>query len=76
MSRPVTEVPAGGRVVVESVEGPLAPRLAELGFLPGARIEVVQRIPLGGPVILDREGFVLALRRSDAEALLVREEAP
>lgn len=73
MGRPVTEARAGERVLVEAIDGPLAPRLAEMGFLPGTRVQVLQCIPLGGPVILEREGFVLALRRTDAESIRVGE---
>jgi len=51
-------------------------RLAEVGVFPGAEIEILQSIPFGGPVVFERQGFVLALRRGDAEAVQVREANP
>lgn len=72
MIETLDRAPAGARVVIDAVDGPLGTRLAELGLLPGAEVEVVQTIPLGGPVVLDREGFLLAIRRDDARSIRIR----
>ena len=72
----LSEVPAGRRVVLQSLPGGTGLRLAELGFLPGATVEVRQRVALGGPVVLGRAGFVVAVRRDDAAGIRVRMEAP
>jgi len=69
-------IPAGARVLLEEIGGPLGTRLAELGIVAGVEVEVVQAIPLGGPVVIDREGFLLALRRGDARAIRVRRSGP
>lgn len=76
MGDTLDRTPAGSRVLLEEVGGPLATRLAELGLVPGVEVEVVQAIPLGGPVVIDREGFLLAVRRGDARSILVRRVAP
>jgi Fe2+ transport system protein FeoA len=73
MSETLERVPAGARVRIERIEGSLAPRLAELGLVPGTRVEVVRSIPLGGAVVLDREGFRFAIRRRDASDITVVE---
>ena len=71
MSETLDLTPAGTRVRVERIEGALATRLAELGVVPGSEVEVVRAIPFGGPIVLDREGFRFAIRRSDAGAIRV-----
>jgi len=76
MPETLDRTPAGSRVRVERIDGALATRLAELGLVPGSEVEVVRTIPLGGPIVLDREGFRFAIRRVDAGAILVRGGAP
>ena len=73
MFKTLDGIPAGGRVRIERIEGGLAARLAELGLVPGTDIEVVRAIPLGGPIVLDREGFRFAIRRVDAATIHVNE---
>jgi len=76
MSDSLADVPAGRRVIIDAIDGPLRTRLEELGLAVGVPVDVVQTIALGGPVILDRQGFVFAVRRADALAIRVREFAP
>jgi len=72
----LADVLPGRPAVVESIDGPLATRLLEIGLAPGSAVEVVQRVALGGPVIVDLRGFVFGVRRGDAAAVRVREGAP
>ena len=65
---------AGARVVVEEIGGTMASRLAELGVVAGCELEILRFIPLGGPLVLDRDGFRFAIRRSDAALIRVRGE--
>lgn len=51
---------------------PLAQRLEAHGFWPGTTVSVVRRAPMGGPMELRLRGFRLALRRSEAERIVVR----
>lgn len=46
-------------------------RLAELGILPGAEIEVVQVAPLGDPIAIECEGRRMGIRLSDADGIVV-----
>ena len=73
MPETLERIPAGARVRIERIEGGLAARLAELGLVPGSAVEVVRAIPLGGPIVLDREGFRFAIRRVDAATIHVSE---
>jgi ferrous iron transport protein A len=52
-------------------------RLLEIGFVPGEQIEVIQEIRPGGDPIAVRIGTsMFALRRREAQAVLVRLERP
>ncbi len=60
-------VPGGeGRVVAVHESGPVGRRLLDLGFLPGTRIKMIRRAPLGDPVLYELRGYRLCLRRVDA----------
>jgi Fe2+ transport system protein FeoA len=43
-----------------------------MGFLPGARLRVIRRAPLGDPIEVELGGAHLALRRKDAALINVR----
>ncbi|MFI4868948.1 MAG: ferrous iron transport protein A [Steroidobacterales bacterium] len=52
-------------------------RLIELGFVPGERIEVIEELRPGGDPIAVRIGCsIFALRRREAQAVMVRVEPP
>lgn len=50
--------------------------LMELGLVPGARLTVVRKAPLGGPLQVDVTGAHLALRRNVAATVIVEPLAP
>lgn len=49
----------------------VARRLLEMGLLPGTRVTVVRRAPLGDPVELELRGYKLSIRRSEAALIAV-----
>lgn len=52
-------------------------RLLEIGFVPGEQVEVIEEIRPGGDPIAVRIGTAMfALRRREAQAVLVRLERP
>jgi ferrous iron transport protein A len=52
-------------------------RLMELGFIPGERIEVIEEVRPGGDPIAVRIGSsIFALRRREAQAVMVKLEQP
>jgi ferrous iron transport protein A len=52
-------------------------RLLEIGFVPGEQIEVIEEIRPGGDPIAVRIGTsMFALRRREAQAVMVRLERP
>ncbi|MGH8019511.1 MAG: FeoA family protein [Opitutaceae bacterium] len=46
-------------------------RLREMGLLPGTRIKLVRRAPLGDPIEIEVRGYHLSLRKGEAEQLRV-----
>lgn len=70
----LAEVAIGTVVIVEEVGGERAfrRRLMELGLLPGTRVEVKGRAPLGDPLELLVRGSSLSIRRSEAQLIGVR----
>lgn len=52
-------------------------RLLEIGFVEGARVEVLHEGFLGGdPIAVKLDAMRVALRRHEADIILVRESAP
>ena len=47
-------------------------RLLELGFIVGSRITTCGKAPFGNPLIFTIHGGKLALRKEDAECVLVK----
>ena len=62
---------AAARVVSVGGEGSLALRLLEMGVVPGAPVCVIKSAPLGDPIEVRIRGYHLALRRTEARAILV-----
>ncbi len=46
-------------------------RLVDLGFVPGAQVELIRRAPLGDPAIFAIAGYEIALRRTLARLINV-----
>lgn len=60
-------------VVPLFVDDPVAQRLQELGFVPGERVRVIARGPLGAEPLAVQIGFTrFALRRAEAERVVLR----
>jgi Fe2+ transport system protein FeoA len=73
-SYPLDRVPSCTRVEVLAVTGDLAAnrRLAQLGLLVGAQMQVLKSAPMGGPVLLEVRGSTVAVGRGLARSVTVR----
>ena len=73
MARTLAELRPGEKGRVTRVEGEAAAvrRLMDLGLIRGTPIEVVRTAPLGDPLEVRLRGFMLTLRRSEAEHITV-----
>lgn len=65
--------PHGARARVARIDGSgtVALRLIEMGLVPGAAICVVRTAPLGDPLQICLRDYHLAVRRVDAEKVIV-----
>ncbi len=72
---PLGELPVGvrARVVETSGSGKHQRRMLDMGFVPGAEVTVIRRAPLGDPTEYHIKGTAVALRREDADTVLVEE---
>ena len=52
-------------------EGDALRRLMDLGLIRGTAVEVVRTAPLGDPIEVRLRGFMLTLRRAEAEHITV-----
>lgn len=60
-----------GRVTKMGGEPDALRRLMEMGLMRGTAVEVVRRAPLGDPLEVKVRGFMLTLRRTEAEHIEV-----
>ena len=51
----------------------LALKLMEMGCLPGEKIHVERKAPLGDPIAISISGYVLSMRKAEAETIFVNE---
>ncbi len=70
----LSDLPLGGEghVVAVLEPGALGERLMELGLTVGTRVQVMRRGLFGDPVQLRLRGFMLSLRKQQAQAIRVR----
>jgi len=77
----LTDLPRRIAAAVERVEDhmpndAIARRLRELGFVAGEAVEVIAAGPVGAEPLLVQVGFTrFALRRAEADRVLIRREA-
>ena len=67
------EVACGQTVKVTKIsgEGPVKRRIMDMGITKGVEVYVRKVAPLGDPVEVTVRGYVLSLRKADAEIIVV-----
>jgi ferrous iron transport protein A len=60
-----------GKVVKVAGDAEAARRLMEMGLMRGTTVEVIRMAPLGDPLEVRVRGFMLTLRRAEAEHIEV-----
>lgn len=70
----LSELKLGKQAVIDSFsDKELALKLMEMGCLPGERIHIERKAPLGDPIAISISGYLLSMRKSEAETILVNE---
>lgn len=54
------------------LEGEARLKLMELGCIPDSEIKLLTKAPLGGPIAFEVAGYVLSMRRSEAELIVLQ----
>ena len=69
---PLSEIGDGESVIIRSIEASaLKVKLMEMGLIEGKSIDVLFRAPLGDPIAINIDGYVLSLRQDEACMILV-----
>jgi len=73
MARPLSELDPGESAIVREMSGDpdAVRRLMDLGVIRGTTVDMVRRAPLGDPLEVRVRGFMLTLRRAEAEHITV-----
>ena len=62
----------GEELKVNTIEdGDIAPKLIEMGLTENLITKIIFIAPLGDPIALDINGFILSIRKSEAKHILV-----
>ena len=71
----LAQLRGGQRAVICDVRGDIEPacarRMVDLGFAPGAEVEMLRRAPMADPVMFRIGGCEIALRREQARCIHV-----
>ncbi len=69
----LVDLPIGGRARVVDVEEPgsLGERMLEMGLTAGTAVRVVRRGLFGDPLQIELRGYMLSVRRAQAERIAV-----
>jgi ferrous iron transport protein A len=72
-TRTMASLAVGDEAIVHSIEADVKTRwrLFDLGLVPGTRVKVIRRSPLGDPMLYLFRGVAMALRHSDSRAIRV-----
>jgi ferrous iron transport protein A len=63
------------KVVSVRGEDVVTRRLMEMGVIPGVSVRMVKSAPFGDPLEINVRGYSLALRRNEAESVLLEQDA-
>ena len=70
----LSELKLGTKAIIDSFsDNELALKLMEMGCLPGEKIHIERKAPLGDPIAISISGYVLSMRKAEAETILVNE---
>ena len=62
----------GSTVRIDSIaESSIKQRLMTMGLIPGTRVEILRSAPFGDPIAIRLRAYNLALRKDDAEKIVV-----
>lgn len=74
MMKRLSDIAIGKTVVIKSFENnEIFLKLMEMGCVPGEKVRVEQKAPLGDPIAITVSGYNLSLRLDEARNIFVEE---
>ena len=71
----LSEAVIGKTYIIDSInDNELAQKLLEMGCTPGEKIVIERKAPFNDPIAIFVSGFVLSLRKKDAEEIMVKNQ--
>ena len=71
----LSEAEIGKTYIIDSInDNELAQKLLEMGCTPGEKIVVERKAPFNDPIAIFVSGFMLSLRKKDAEQIMVKNQ--
>jgi len=67
----LSELREGEKGIVVEVKGDLKTKLLTMGIVKGTEVKVVRNAPLKDPLEIEVRGYLLSLRRDEAEHVFV-----
>ncbi|MDX1941471.1 MAG: FeoA family protein [Saprospiraceae bacterium] len=64
--------PGKSGIVSQFSDDQLGSKLLTMGVLPGSQVEIVREAPFGGGVVIKVDNNYLALRKQEAECILLK----
>ena len=71
MIKNLTDLKQNEIAIIKQVSGFESRRLLEIGFTPGVNIQLIRSAPLGFPIEVKIRGYLLALRKPEAQSVEV-----
>ncbi len=72
MLKSVADLKPGQKGIISKLqEDELTLKLLEMGCLPGTEVEMCHVAPFGDPLCIRVSGYLLSLRKSEAETILI-----
>ena len=69
----LSDIAIGKEYIVKSIDNDkLAQKLLEMGCTPGENIIVERKAPFDDPIAIVVSGFMLSIRKEDAEQIIVK----
>ncbi len=75
MSLKDLQIGKSGQVISVGGEGALRRRLLDMGITPNTIVTVRKTAPMGDPLEIKLRGYILTLRKEDAERIIIQEVA-
>ena len=70
----LSDIAIGKEYIIDTInDDELAQKLLEMGCTPGEKVVVERKAPFNDPIAIVVSGFMLSLRKEDAEKIIVKQ---